>query len=54
MPDLLISWKWYLLKSSLYKEKVTLANDILDKKLLSTDFLYEKIFNMNKTTLNGV
>ena len=35
-------------KIALYKEKVTLANDILDKKLLSTDFLYEKIFNLSK------
>jgi len=35
-------------KIALYKEKVLLANDILEKKLLSTDFLYEKIFNLSK------
>jgi len=35
-------------KIALYKEKVALANDILEKKLLSTDFLYEKIFNLSE------
>jgi hypothetical protein len=35
-------------KIALYREKVSLANDILDKKLLSTDFIYEKIFNLSK------
>jgi hypothetical protein len=33
---------------ALYKEKVSLANDILEKKLLSSDFLYQKIFNLSE------
>lgn len=34
-------------KIQLYKEKVELANQIMDKKLLSTDFIYKNVFNLS-------
>lgn len=34
-------------KTELYNNKVTLANSILDKKILSTDFIYKNIFNLS-------
>jgi hypothetical protein len=34
-------------KTELYKSKVELANSILDKKVLSTDFVYKNVFNLS-------
>jgi hypothetical protein len=34
-------------KVELYKSKVELSNSILDKKILSTDFIYKNIFNLS-------
>ncbi len=34
-------------KIELYKSKVELANSIMDKKLLSTDFIYKNVFNLS-------
>ena len=34
-------------KTQLYTDKVTLANSITDKKILSTDFIYKNIFNLS-------
>ena len=34
-------------KTQLYTDKVTLANSITDKKILSTDFVYKNIFNLS-------
>jgi hypothetical protein len=34
-------------KIELYKSKVELANSIMDKKILSTDFIYKNVFNMS-------
>ena len=35
-------------KTELYKSKIELANSILDKKILSTDFIYKNIFNLTE------
>jgi len=35
-------------KTELYKSKVELANSILDKKILSTDFIYKNVFNLSE------
>ena len=34
-------------KIELYKSKVELANSIMDKKILSTDFIYKNVFNLS-------
>jgi hypothetical protein len=34
-------------KIELYKSKVELANSIMDKKVLSTDFIYKNVFNLS-------
>lgn len=39
-------------KIALLKEKVDLAGMILDKKLFSTDWIYDKIFDMSEDQLN--
>jgi len=38
-------------KTELYNNKVVLANSILDKKILSTDFIYKNIFNLSDTEM---
>ena len=38
-------------KTELYKSKVELSNSILDKKILSTDFIYKNIFNLSETEM---
>jgi len=35
-------------KVELYKSKVELSNSILDKKILSTDFIYKNVFNLSE------
>lgn len=39
-------------KVELYKSKVELSNSILDKKILSTDFIYKNIFNLSEKELD--
>ena len=39
-------------KVELYKSKVELSNSILDKKILSTDFIYKNIFNLSEAELD--
>ena len=39
-------------KTELYKSKVELANSILDKKILSTDFIYKNIFNLSEEEMD--
>jgi len=39
-------------KTALYAEKVTLANSITDKKILSTDFIYKNIFNLSQEEID--
>ncbi len=39
-------------KVELYKSKVELSNSILDKKILSTDFIYKNIFNLSESELD--
>jgi len=39
-------------KVELYKSKVELSNSILDKKILSTDFIYKNIFNLSEQELD--
>ena len=39
-------------KVELYKSKVELSNSILDKKILSTDFIYKNIFNLSEVELD--
>lgn len=39
-------------KVNLWKEKTILARDILDTKMLSTDWIYENLFNMPKDEYN--
>ena len=38
-------------KTELYKSKVELANSILDKKVLSTDFVYKNVFNLSESEM---
>jgi len=38
-------------KTQLYTDKITLANSITDKKILSTDFIYKNIFNLSDTEI---
>lgn len=40
-------------KINLWAEKVNLARDIKDLKMLSTDWIYEKIFNLSKEEYEG-
>lgn len=35
-------------KIALYKEKIDLANQMLDSKLFSSDYIYDKIFNLSE------
>ena len=39
-------------KTELYKSKVELANSILDKKVLSTDFVYKNVFNLSQEEMD--
>ena len=39
-------------KVELYKSKVELSNSILDKKILSTDFIYKNIFNLSEEEMD--
>ena len=39
-------------KTELYKSKVELANSILDKNFLSTDFIYKNVFNLSETEID--
>jgi len=39
-------------KVELYKSKVELSNSILDKKILSTDFIYKNVFNLSENEID--
>jgi len=39
-------------KVELYKSKVELSNSILDKKILSTDFIYKNVFNLSEDEID--
>jgi hypothetical protein len=39
-------------KVELYKSKVELANNITDKKILSSDFIYKNIFNLSQAEMD--
>ena len=39
-------------KIELYKSKVELSNSILDKKILSTDFIYKNVFNLSEEEMD--